>query len=81
MRQALGIRYLAMVMLVLFLAGCTDTYAYLPSVGSKGAPGAEAQPAATQPGAAAEAPAPAPSRICRSRSRPWRPGCNSWRAG
>ncbi len=60
MRHALGIRYLAMVMLVLFLAGCTDTYAYLPSVGSKGAPGAEAQPAATQPGAAAEAPAPAP---------------------
>ena len=60
MRQALGIRYLAMVMLVLFLAGCTETYAYLPSVGSKGASGAEAQPAATQPGPAAEAPAPAP---------------------
>ena len=60
MRQALGIRYLAMVMLVLFLAGCTETYAYLPSVGSKGASGAEAQPAATQPGPTAEAPTPAP---------------------
>ncbi|MFI5330904.1 MAG: hypothetical protein ACHQ2F_07695 [Desulfobaccales bacterium] len=55
MRHALGIRYLAVVILVLFLAGCTETYAYLPSVGSKSAPGAEAQP-----GPAAEVPAPAP---------------------
>ena len=63
MRHALGIRDLAVVILVLFLAGCTETYAYLPSVGSKGTsptPGAEAQPAAAQPGPAAEAPAPKP---------------------
>ena len=62
MRQVLGIRYLAVVMLVLFLAGCTETYAYLPSMGkasSTPASGTEAQPAA-QPGPAAEAPAPAP---------------------
>ena len=62
MRHARGIRFLAMVMLVLFLAGCTETYAYLPSMGSKTATpaqGAEAQPAA-QPAPAAEAPAPAP---------------------
>jgi tol-pal system protein YbgF len=63
MRQAHGIRYLAVVMLVLFLAGCTETYAYLPSVGSKSAtpaPGAEAQPTAAPSAPAAEAPAPPP---------------------
>ncbi len=65
MRQERGIWYLAVVLLVLFLAGCTETYAYLPSVGSKGAaptPGAEAQPApaAAEPAPVAEAPAPKP---------------------
>jgi len=64
MRQALGIRYLAMVLLVLFLAGCTETYAYLPSVGGKSAetppPAAEAQPPAGQAAPAAQAPAPKP---------------------
>ena len=63
MRQALGIRYLSVVMLVLFLAGCSETYAYLPSVGSKGAapaPAAEAQPAAAQPAPVVETPAPKP---------------------
>lgn len=63
MRQARGMRYLAVVMLVLFLGGCTETYAYLPSVGSKGAApaaGTEAPPAAAPPAAGAEAPAPKP---------------------
>ncbi|MCX5892497.1 MAG: tetratricopeptide repeat protein [Deltaproteobacteria bacterium] len=62
MRHARGIRYLTVVMLVLFLAGCTETYAYLPSMGSKSAApaqGAEGQPAAP-PAPTAEAPAPAP---------------------
>jgi len=62
MRQALGIRYLAVVLLVLFLAGCAETYAYLPSVGGKPAetppPAAEAQPTAGQAAPAVQAPAP-----------------------
>ncbi len=63
MRQALDLRYLAVVMLALFLAGCSETYAYLPSVGSKSAApaaGTEAQPAEAQPATAAETPAPKP---------------------
>jgi tol-pal system protein YbgF len=65
MRQTDGIRCLWVVMLVLFLAGCTETYAYLPSVGSKGAaptPGTEATApeAAAQPAPAVETPAPKP---------------------
>ncbi|MCX5892960.1 MAG: hypothetical protein NTW80_08330, partial [Deltaproteobacteria bacterium] len=63
MRHARGIRYLAMVMLVLFLAGCSETYAYLPSMGKSAEtppPAAEGQPAAAQPGPTAEAPAPPP---------------------
>jgi tol-pal system protein YbgF len=64
MRQTNGIRCLWVVMLVLFLAGCSETYAYLPSVGSKPAesppPGAAAPEAAAQPAPAAEAPAPKP---------------------
>jgi TolA-binding protein len=60
MSQERGIRNLAVVVLVLFLAGCSETYAYLPSVGKSSAPpaqGAEAQPAPGQPAPAAEAPA------------------------
>ena len=63
MRHVCGIRYLAVVLLVLFLAGCSETYAYLPSMGAKSAappPGTEAQPAAPQPAPAAEAPPPKP---------------------
>ena len=82
MRQALGIRYLAVVMLVLFLAGCTETYAYLPSVGSKRPPrGPRPNLPRPSPVRRPRRRRRPPSRICRSRSRPWRPGCNSWRPG
>jgi tol-pal system protein YbgF len=62
MRQTESIRYLAVVLLALFLAGCTETYAYLPSMGKQApASGAEAQPApATEPAPALETPAPKP---------------------
>jgi tol-pal system protein YbgF len=62
MRKALGIRYLAMVMAVLFLAGCTETYAYLPSIGqSSPTPAPETgTPPAAPPAPTAEAPAPPP---------------------
>jgi len=61
MRQARGIRYLEVAMLVLFLAGCSETYAYLPST-SKPVPAPEGQapPAAAQPAPAAETPPPKP---------------------
>jgi len=62
MRKVLGIRYLAMIMVVLFLTGCTQTYAYLPSLGKPSpTPGPETgPPEAAPPPPAAEAPAPPP---------------------
>lgn len=66
MRQARGIRYLTVVMLVLFLAGCSGTYAYLPgrtSPSPSSPPAAEGQPApaaGTEAAPAAGQPAPAP---------------------
>ncbi len=57
MRQVQGVPYLAAAVLVLFLAGCSETYAYLPSMGGKSSPppqGTEAQAATAQPGPAAE---------------------------
>jgi tol-pal system protein YbgF len=62
MRQERGIRYLAVAMLVLFMAGCSEMYAYTPSVGGSAAPApaTEAPPAAPQPQPAAEAPPPKP---------------------
>lgn len=61
MRQASCIRILVVVVLVLFLAGCEGTFAYLPGTGK---PTVEAAPAATGealPAAAAPAMAPSPN--------------------
>src|SRR5208337_5610126 len=57
-----GIRYLAVGLCVLFLASCSETYAYLPSVGKPApaaAPAEDAAPAA-QPAPAVETPARKP---------------------
>ncbi len=62
MRVTLGIRYLAVGLCVLFLASCSETYAYLPSVGKPApaaAPAEGATPAA-QPAPAVETPARKP---------------------
>ncbi len=61
MRVTLAIRYLAVGLCVLFLASCSETYAYLPSVAHPGAaaPAGGEAPAA-QPTPAAETPAHKP---------------------
>jgi len=60
MRVTLGIRYLAAGLCVLGLASCSETYAYLPSVGKPAATPAPAggQATAAQPAPAVETPAP-----------------------
>ncbi len=66
MRVTLGIRYLAVGLCVLFLASCSETYAYLPSVG---------KPAAATPAegvAPAAQPAPA-GAAAKTRERPAAP--------
>jgi tol-pal system protein YbgF len=62
MRQERGIRYLAVAILVLFVAGCSEMYAYTPSVGGSSPPAqaTAAPPAAAQPQPAAETPPPKP---------------------
>src|SRR5208337_2206658 len=61
MRVTLGIRYLAVGLCVLFLASCSETYAYLPSVGKPAAATpAEGQAPAAQPAPAVETPARKP---------------------
>ncbi|MGO9621275.1 MAG: tetratricopeptide repeat protein [Desulfobaccales bacterium] len=61
MRVTLGIRYLAVGLSVLFLASCSETYAYLPSVGKPAAAApAEGNAPAAQPAPAVETPARKP---------------------
>lgn len=62
MRVTLGIRYLAVGLCVLFLASCSETYAYLPSVGKPAPAAAPAEGAtpAVQPAPAVETPARKP---------------------
>ncbi len=60
MRVTLGIRYLAVGLCVLFLASCSETYAYLPSVGKPAATPAEGVAPAAQPAPAVETPARKP---------------------
>jgi len=61
MRVTLGIRYLAVGLSVLFLASCSETYAYLPSVAKPAAATpAEGKAPAAQPAPAVETPARKP---------------------
>ncbi len=63
MKQWRDIRSLALVGLIVLLAGCSQTYSYVPSMGKTSSPPAEgtaAQPGAAAPGPVTAAPPPAP---------------------